>query len=80
MAVYSRYRRGGLPERPMGADCKSVGFAFEGSNPSPATQATTPWSAPVTVLTRAFRFGGAFEPEAQRIDHSQIGLLGIVHE
>ena len=28
---------GGLPERPMGADCKSVGLAFEGSNPSPAT-------------------------------------------
>ena len=21
----------------MGADCKSAGFAFEGSNPSPAT-------------------------------------------
>src|SRR3954465_3928580 len=30
---------GGLPERPMGADCKSVGLAYEGSNPSPAT----PW-------------------------------------
>ena len=28
---------GGLPERPMGADCKSAGNAFEGSNPSPAT-------------------------------------------
>src|SRR5215212_8948937 len=28
---------GGLPERPMGADCKSVGLAYEGSNPSPAT-------------------------------------------
>jgi hypothetical protein len=30
-------QHGRLPERPMGADCKSVGFAFEGSNPSPAT-------------------------------------------
>src|SRR5689334_23964398 len=29
--------RGGLPEWPMGADCKSVGLAYEGSNPSPAT-------------------------------------------
>ena len=29
---------GGLPERPMGGDCKSPGSAFEGSNPSPATK------------------------------------------
>ena len=29
--------RGGIPERPKGADCKSVGSAFEGSNPSLAT-------------------------------------------
>src|SRR3982751_2838576 len=28
---------GGLPEWPKGADCKSVGSAYEGSNPSPAT-------------------------------------------
>src|SRR5690242_5442248 len=34
--------RGRLPERPMGADCKSVGFAFEGSNPSPATRDARP--------------------------------------
>src|SRR3954453_19586284 len=27
---------GGLPEWPKGADCKSVGSAYEGSNPSPA--------------------------------------------
>src|SRR5215218_8383046 len=32
---------GGLPEWPMGADCKSVGLAYEGSNPSPATPGTT---------------------------------------
>ena len=29
--------KGGLPERPMGADCKSVGYAYSGSNPLPAT-------------------------------------------
>ncbi len=29
---------GRLPERPKGADCKSAGIAFEGSNPSSATQ------------------------------------------
>lgn len=34
--------RGGLPEWPKGADCKSVGSAYEGSNPSPAT----PWDRP----------------------------------
>ena len=28
---------GGIPERPKGTDCKSVGSAFEGSNPSPST-------------------------------------------
>ena len=28
---------GGVPERSKGADCKSVGSAFEGSNPSPST-------------------------------------------
>jgi hypothetical protein len=26
-----------LPERPKGADCKSAGYAFDGSNPSPST-------------------------------------------
>ncbi len=28
---------GGVPERSKGTDCKSVGTAFEGSNPSPST-------------------------------------------
>src|SRR3954452_17637781 len=32
---------GGLPEWPKGADCKSVGSAYKGSNPSPATPGTT---------------------------------------
>ena len=29
---------GWIPEWPKGADCKSVGTAFEGSNPSPTTK------------------------------------------
>ena len=33
---------GRLPERPKGADCKSAGSAFEGSNPSPATPGEDP--------------------------------------
>src|SRR5208283_597868 len=31
------YSFGGLPEWPKGADCKSAGYAFDGSNPSPST-------------------------------------------
>ena len=26
-----------MPERPKGADCKSAGYAYGGSNPSPPT-------------------------------------------
>ncbi len=29
-----RISYGEVPERPKGADCKSVGYTFEGSNPS----------------------------------------------
>ena len=29
---------GGVPERPKGADCKSVVDDFDGSNPSPSTK------------------------------------------
>jgi hypothetical protein len=29
---------GGIPERPKGADCKSVVRDFDGSNPSPSTK------------------------------------------
>src|SRR6266567_6629723 len=32
---------GGVPERSKGADCKSAGSAFEGSNPSPSTSQKT---------------------------------------
>ena len=32
---------GGVPERSKGADCKSAGSAFEGSNPSPSTTRET---------------------------------------
>ena len=31
---------GGVPKRSTGTDCKSVGSAFEGSNPSPSTKNT----------------------------------------
>jgi hypothetical protein len=33
--------QGRLPERPKGAVCKTVGYAFPGSNPGPATTTTT---------------------------------------
>ena len=34
---------GGLPERPMGADCKSAAECYGGSNPSPATMIALLW-------------------------------------
>ena len=40
---------GGVPERPKGTDCKSVGEAFGGSNPPPTTNLS--W-----VDCRRFRF------------------------
>ena len=33
---YRPHEYGWIPEWPKGADCKSVGNAFEGSNPSPS--------------------------------------------
>ena len=36
---YRSHQYGWIPEWPKGADCKSVGNAFEGSNPSPSTYA-----------------------------------------
>ena len=38
---------GGVPERSKGADCKSVGSAFGGSNPPPSTR-WSPADCPVT--------------------------------
>ena len=34
----NEYKHGGVPERPKGADCKSVVDDFDGSNPSPSTK------------------------------------------
>ena len=33
---------GGIPEWPKGTDCKSAGFAFDGSNPSSPTKNVLP--------------------------------------
>ncbi len=38
---------GGVPERSKGADCKSVGSAFGGSNPPPSTR----WSPAGCLVT-----------------------------
>ena len=37
MIIYTHRKRGGVPERSKGADCKSADSVFEGSNPSPST-------------------------------------------
>ncbi len=44
---------GGVPERPKGADCKSAGSAFGGSNPPPSTS---------TVLRMTRKFIGVAVP------------------
>ena len=41
---------GGVPERSNGTDCKSVGSAFAGSNPAPATELPT---APISTVEAA---------------------------
>jgi hypothetical protein len=38
LALRKQVLNGGLPEWPMGADCKSAGLAFSGSNPLPTTK------------------------------------------
>ena len=35
--AFENIKHGWLPEWPNGADCKSAGYAFGGSNPSPPT-------------------------------------------
>src|SRR5690625_2012499 len=42
LALVRGARPGRLPERPKGADCKSAGIAFRGSNPLPATHEPGP--------------------------------------
>ncbi len=50
-------RHGRLPEWPKGADCKSAGIAYGGSNPSPATP-KYPSSGPSVRSGPLFRFPG----------------------
>ena len=53
--------KGWLPEWPNGADCKSAGYAFGGSNPSPPTSLISGNSSVDRAL--AFQAGGrGFEP------------------
>ena len=41
---------GGVPEWPKGADCKSAGFAYGGSNPPAPTRRICPCSSVVEHL------------------------------
>src|SRR4030081_3618492 len=61
---------GGLPERPKGADCKSAGYAFDGSNPSPST--------PVAFLLFAAVFVSSFAGVAQLVERqpSKLNVAG----
>ena len=50
LAVAPALQSGGVPEWPKGSDCKSDGYAFEGSNPSPTTRALARSAAPRRAL------------------------------
>ena len=46
-----RIGRGGMPEWLKGTDCKSVGFAYAGSNPAPSTSPTSLGVCPCLLLS-----------------------------
>ena len=61
---------GGVPERSKGSDCKSDGYAFEGSNPSPTTifgeRSSEDW--PPKRVARAVRgYGSMVEPQPSKL-------------
>ena len=55
-----------MPERPKGADCKSAGYAFVGSNP---TLGTGPLSSVGRAPPPAPCKGQAFAHIAQSVEH-----------
>ena len=58
---------GGVPEWPKGADCKSAGSAFGGSNPPPSTISGTERPARSPAANGNLpRTGGGFEPREVR--------------
>ena len=60
---------GGVPERSKGSDCKSDGYAFEGSNPSPTTIVCG--AAEVSVSHSAAKadcgYGSMVEPQPSKL-------------
>ena len=54
LSIITRFA-GGVPERSKGTDCKSVGSAFEGSNPSPSTKVLQREMVGVVGVSRAVR-------------------------
>jgi HD domain len=65
---------GGIPERSKGTDCKSVGSAFAGSNPAPATSSVGPVGIDVDVVDPPLAAVERREPE--RDPHDPDGLVG----
>ena len=75
-----RERKGGVPKRSNGADCKSAGIAFGGSNPPPTTAGRTgafglptESEAGVAQLARA----SAFQAEGRGFE-SRLPLKGFI--
>ena len=57
---------GSLPERPKGAVCKTVGSAYDGSNPSAATRNVWARQAPTRLVPGA---AGVFSVDLVAADH-----------
>ena len=75
MVLYpSTNEYGGVPEWPKGADCKSVGNAFGGSNPPSSTSAKELVTAAVTGF---LHFRSEMPPERFHLPKSTIFFNGI---
>ena len=76
---------GGVPERPKGADCKSAGGAYGGSNPPPSTikKIVKPSIGGSSSVARASAFqaeGRGFESRFPlQIPNGACGLMDRAH-
>ena len=60
---------GGVPERSKGSDCKSDGYAFEGSNPSPTTTICGIgfFALPQSAAKAVRGYGSMVEPQPSKL-------------
>ena len=66
-SVLNRENTGGIPERSKGSDCKSDGYAFEGSNPSPTTMICATASVAHCAARAVCGYGSMVEPQPSKL-------------